>query len=217
MPMTYDDLTGAVLGDYRSFLSALSGLYLGVTTPGLAVTPSTITSVAHAAHDLGKTFIARADSEMTRYAAALEVDSNWFDAASTGVRVAVAQNVKTVIKKLRGQELGAAAMLKRASGGMGLLVQQKLGALEFRASDATGRLFDAATLMRTTIRQFAIQTAIDAAVTHAAAAGKTAFTVDYPNDPAHAGQGVEVPLSGEGLADARRRIFHPNTKAVPHV
>ncbi|MFT4064277.1 hypothetical protein [Paraburkholderia sp.] len=215
--MTYDDLTNPVMGAYASFLSALTGLYLGVTTPGMTVTPSTLASVTAQAHQLAGTFISNAESGMFSYARKLGVERASDANAFSAVRVAVAQNIKTVLKKLRGQELGSAALLKNATGGMGLLVQSKLGQLDFRVSDNAGRLFDAQTLMRTTIRQFAIQTTIDAAVMKAEAAGKRSFTVDYPNDPEHGGQGVEVPISGLGLAEARRKIFHPNTSAVPHV
>jgi hypothetical protein len=204
--MTYDDLTDPVMGDYRSFLSALTGMYLSVTTPGSFVTPHTVALVSSDAHRFAQTFIARAESEMMRYAAAQGVESAWLAPALAGVHVAVAQNIKTALKSVRGAELSPAAMLKNASGGIGLLVQQKLGKLDFRVTDARGRMFGAETLMRTTIRQFAVQTAFDAVAARAHAAGVDEVTVQHPDRP-------DERMS---FADARR-LFHPNTKAVPHV
>lgn len=217
--MTYDDLTQTVMGDYRSFLSALTGLYLGVTTPGTSVTPQTLTSVSTSAHALARTFIARAESEMTRYAATLHADaptSAWFATALSGVHVTVAQNIKTVMKRLRGAGTSPAAMLKNATGGMGLLVQSKLGALDFRASDAAGRMFEANTIMRTTIRQFAIQTSIEAVVFEANRRGQDVVFIERADASPE-----EVSIAGRhgylSLEEARRRVFHPNTKAVLHV
>jgi hypothetical protein len=217
--MSYDDLTQTVMGDYRSFLSALTGLYLGVTTPGATVTPQTLASVSTSAHALAKTFIARAESEMTRYAAALGVDpltSAWFATALSGVHVTVAQNIKTVMKRLRGAGTSPAAMLKNATGGMGLLVQSRLGALDFRASDAGGRMFEANTIMRTTIRQFAVQTAVDAVVLEAAGRSQDVVFIERADASPE-----EVSIAGKrgylSLEEARKRVFHPNTKAVLHV
>lgn len=216
--MTYDDFTNAVLADYRSFLSALTGLYLGVTTPGSTVSPQTLTNVSHNAHALAQTFFARADSEIARYEATLGEESGLSDAARAGLRVAVAQNIKTVIKSLRGAQQSSAAMLKDASGGMGLLLQKKLGSLEFRVSDSAGRMFEATVLVRTTLRMFAVQSAIDATVAKAAAAGKDVLVISHPNDPTYASHGVRVSISGAAgmtsLEEARRRVFHPNTQAV---
>jgi hypothetical protein len=214
--VTYDDFTNAVMGDYRSFLSALTGLYLGVTTPGSTVSPQTLTNVSHNAHALAQTFFARADSEMTRYEATLSEEGNLSDVTRAGLRVAVAQNIKTVMKSLRGAQQSPAAMLKGASGGMGLLLQKKLGSLEYRVADARGRMFEATVLMRTTLRHFAIQTAIDAVVSDANRRGQDVVFIERA-DASPEGVSISGKHGYLSLEEARRRIFHPNTKAVLHV
>jgi hypothetical protein len=208
--MAYDDLTNRIGVDYEALLFALRGLYLAAVAPGAHVTAASLTQLQREAHKLAHAFIERTDAALIAYASEVGADGSRIGSTLDMLRVALAQNIKTVTRAIAGGQTGVAAMLKGATGGMGQLVQQKIGGIEFKAQDSLGRKFPAQTLVKTTIRQFAVQASVDAVVGEAIRLNKDAIFVFTPD-------GYMQRVALKELPSVRQRIFHPNTRAEAKV
>jgi len=208
--MIYDDLTNRVTADYEALLFALRGLYLAQVAPGAAVTPASISNVQKEAHRLANAFVQRAEHEMLSYASEVGSDASRVGLALDTLKVTLAQNIKTVTRQIAGGQSGVASLLKGASGGMGQLVQQKIGGIDFKGTDSLGRKFDAMVLVKTAVRQFAVQSALDVVVNEAARLGLPWIFVKTPD-------GLVRKVRRDEFAAERSRTFHPNTRAEAFV
>lgn len=208
--MIYDDLTSRIGADYEALTFAFKGLYLAAVAPGAQVSPAAITRVQHEAHRLAHAFAERAKDEMTSYASEVGADASRVAYALDAIKVTLAQNVKGMVRAMRTGQTGVASMVKGATGGMGQLVQQRIGGLEFKAQDSLGRKFPAETLVKTAVRQFAVQTSLDVVLAEAERLGKDAISVVTPD-----GDAQRVKL--KDFPEQRARLFHPNTRLEAHV
>jgi hypothetical protein len=208
--MIYDDLTNRVTADYEALLFALRGLYLAQVAPGAAVTPASISNLTREAHRLANAFVQRAEHDMLSYASEVGSDASRVGYALDALKVTLAQNIKTLTRQIAAGQTGIASMLKGASGGMGQLVQQKVGGIDFKASDSLGRRFNAQTLVKTLIRQFAVQSAVDVVVQEAERLGSPWIFVKTPD-------GLARKVKVREFEAERARIFHPNTHAEAFV
>jgi hypothetical protein len=208
--MIYDDLTHRIGADYEALIFAFKGIYLAAVAPGAQLSPAALKSAEREAHRLAHAFLTRAEDEMTSYASEQGADASRVGYALDALKVTLAQNIKGVLRAMRVGQTGVASLVKGASGGMGQLVQQKIGGVEFKAQDSLGRKFPAETIVKTTVRQFAVQTSVDAAVAEAVRLGHDAIQVVTPD-----GDAQRVLL--KDLPEQRGRLFHPNTRLEAHV
>jgi hypothetical protein len=208
--MIYDDLTNRVTADYEALLFALRGLYLAQVAPGAAVTPASISNLQREAHRLANALALRAEHEMLSYASEVGSDASRVGFALDALKVTLAQNIKTVTQQIAAGQGGIASILKNESGGMGLLVQQKVGGIDFRSTDSLGRRFNSQVIVKTLVRQFAVQTAVDAVVLEADRRGQDHLWVKTPD-------GYAQRMTRAEFEQARQRLFHPNTRAEAFV
>ena len=105
-------------------------------------------------------------------------------------------------------------MLKTATGGMGLLVQQKVGAVEFKVTDTSGRKWDAKRLVHVVARDYAYQSWIDWQADMYANAGYDIMKTK--GDFLFSLRGAE---GYPPFEEIRGLVFHPNSNSmmVPYV
>lgn len=219
----YDEIAAKVAAQYELFLFALRGHYLTAMAPGSTVTPKLVSDMQEAAFRSAHSFLGAAETELRGYIAphadGAAVNALTVRARETlgHLRGLVNQNIGEAVKRMRvgGQDI--TTLLKDASGGMGLLLQKSLQKQAFTVRDTSGRTWEGPKLAKVIVRDFAVQSDLDAA-----AAGADLLRVTHP-DPEHQYAGLVFSVSGAdgypSLESIRPLVFHPNTKAkaVPHV
>lgn len=216
--MTHDDFAARLTDNYELLLMALVGRYQESRAPGVKVTPAVVSSLHVELFRLSRIFIESANAEIDNYMRPL------LDGASEQLhselmkrkkevqaltRRMVVENVRQVIQLTKTGIGSYIDMLKTASGGMGLLVQRKTGKIEFKATDMSGRKWDAVKLMRVVVRDYAYQSWIDQQID----------AHDQLHDDLMIASGGQIfSIRGsEGLPkveDVRRALFHPNSNAA---
>jgi hypothetical protein len=215
--MRYDDFAARVVAEYELLLMALEGRYQRIRAPGVEVTPRVINDLQRDAVGLFSTFLRTAIAEIDRYTAPMLSDGSdelrssiiqrRTDLASY-LNAFMVGNVLQVTKAARTGVLGVAALLKNATGAQGALVQARAGRIEWKATDTSGRTWQAITLMQTVMRDFAYQCYVDFELDAADAAGLDTVMTS------------KGPVSLADLEELRSRYFHPNAHTTfeePHV
>ncbi len=223
--MTYDEFATEVASEYSLFLFALSGAYLARVSPGRQVTPLLVKEFRADARRLSETFFDQLDRSVDSFMVTFgfgDTDSERETAFLNATHGMVAVNLAQINKQMISGSVNFGNVLKNASGAIGLLVQKKLGMIDFKIPDAAGRMWNAETLFRMTARDFAYQTYIDEQVAELRAGGNKLAKVIYP-DPTHKNHDGIISLDEEidgypTFASVRKVIFHPNANAeLTHV
>jgi hypothetical protein len=223
MTMRYEEFASSMMADYELYLYALMGRYQAIRAPGVEVTPQVVRLLEVDAYRLSKTFSQIASETIKGYANPMIAASSeeFVDSLAQRkkevevlIQSIVIENVRQIIHMTKTGFGGYISMLKDASGGMGLLVQQKIGTVEFKVTDTSGRKWEAKRLMRVIARDYAYQSWLDWQAS-------TYLDADYDimkakNDFLFSLKGTEGYPSFE---EVRGLIFHPNSNStmVPHV
>lgn len=226
--MIYDDFAKQAVDDYNLFLMALEARYRAIIGPGVLITPAVIKGFSKECDKLYVSFLNLMERSVGAYTQSVceERTPATFTAEfvlMVGLRKAAIENCVQMSKALRSRALTGAGVLKRVSGGLGLLLQRKLGEVEFVVYDTANRKWDAKRLVKTVVRDFAYQMWIDAVAAQLVKDGHALAQVRY-DDPSKAEREVIISLGDKpGVygtwADARREIFHTNSTArlTPYV
>ena len=168
--MNFDDLAMRLDAEYNLFLFALMGRYQQMRAPGVGVSPKAIADLNSEAHQLASTFYQTAASSLEGYLQPLleeasealsdKLTASKADTLNT-IRSMLLENVQQVVHLGKTGVQGVGALLKGAAGATGLLVQRQAGKIDFKASDSSGRKWNARTLMWVVVRDFAYQAWID--------------------------------------------------------
>lgn len=208
---SHDDFAAALVADYELLLMALEGRYQRVRSPGVEVTPRVVADLRGDALGLFQTFLQRAIAEIDHITHPLLADGSdelrsqiiarRTDVA-TYLNLFMLDNVAQVTKATRTGVQGISALLKHATGAQGALVQVRAGRIDWKVRDTSGRTWDALTLMRVVMRDFAYQCHVDAEVDRYRQAGLDAVLTS------------KGPLSLTDLEEMRDIYFHPNAHTV---
>jgi hypothetical protein len=218
----YDDLADRLTSEYGLLLFALFGRYQSMQAPGVEITPKALVDLQVDAYALGRAFYDIAKTEIDAYLRPMHVgDSEELDVALTHrkqevltlVRKMVVENVQQVTKLGRTGLGDYSRLIRDAHSATGLLIQRKVGTIDFKTTDTSDRKWDAKTLMRVVIRDFGYQSWLDTQFDEILASG-TDLATAYRNN--ESGIDMTFSITGdtpgyEALDDIRSRIFHPNS------
>ncbi|MFM0095673.1 hypothetical protein PQQ87_08670 [Paraburkholderia nemoris] len=221
--MDYVALTNAIMASYDVYLYAITGVYFSMQSPGAQVSPRLLNEFERVAHGIRKTFLGQVSDVLQGFQAdsGLSHDSPVMSDARTAaaalyddIDAIAGANMHSLRDRLAGKGAMLADMLKGASGGIGQLLQRKLEKPDFKAVDASGRKWDAKTLMRTMVRDYGYQSAIE----HQLAGMTGDLAVVTYADPEHANHGLVFSITGKtpgypSFGQIRSKIFHPNSTA----
>lgn len=168
--MVFDDLATRLSAEYALFLFALTGRYQQMRAPGIEITPREIVKLNGKAHELANTFYLIAERDVSDYLQPMLEDAS--ESARDGLivrkkevlsrlRAGLLENLHQVVKLARTGVGGVGSMLTGTTGAIGLLVQRQAGTIQFKATDAAGRKWDAEKLFKTLARDFAYQSWLD--------------------------------------------------------
>lgn len=216
--MVFDEFANQMSGEYRLFLFALSGRYSQMRAPGVEVTPYAITELKRDISQLAETFYQLAERSIDDYARELTAEASDELAKSIEsrrlatlkrVRTMLAENVESIGKVAKTGVSGVAALLKNATGPIGMLVQKKAGIIEYKLADTSGRKWDAEKLMSVVVRDFAYQSWIDSEVERLMIEGVDIVATQ---------NGHVMSLFGtpgyDYIGNVRGSVFHINSKQV---
>lgn len=210
--MLYDDLATRLTAEYDLFLYALSGRYQQMRAPGVAPSPRAVADLNYAAHELASTFYQIASRDVATY-----IDP-MIEAASESVADDLTQrkikvltlitsmlleNVHQVAKTARTGIIGPADILKGSTGAIGSLLQRMMAKIQFKATDTSGRKWDAEKLFRVVVRDFAYQAWLDTQAEKLSAAGIEMAT-----------NGINAVFPMREFEDVRAAYFHINSNAI---
>lgn len=221
--MTFDDLATRHAAEYALFLFALSGRYQQMRAPGAEIHPNAISDLYFDATQLSATFYDIASDSLDRYLEPMlaEASDDVADVLVTRKKEALAhiramtlENVRQVVTMARTGSHGIADILKGATGAIGLLVQRQAGKIQFKATDTSGRKWDADKLLRVIVRDFAYQSWLDCQADGFARAG-----YDLMQTPNGRVFSLLETTGYESFEAVRPEIFHINSNQimVPYV
>lgn len=211
--MLYDSLATRLTAEYDLFLYALSGRYQQMRAPGVAATPRAIADLNYKAHELASTFYQLASNEIATYIDPMIEDASESVAdrltqrkikVLTLITSMLLENVHQVVKTARTGIAGPGDMLKGSTGAIGSLLQRMMAKITFKATDTSGRKWDAEKLLRVIVRDFAYQSWLDQRIEELDAAGVTLITNN---------QNAVFPISE--FENVRAQYFHINSNAIP--
>jgi len=226
--MIYDEFAERVVAQYDMFLSALEGKYRAIVGPGVQITPAALSDFGNQAIRLGCVFLELAEREAATYAS--ETWSGQSEAYGEGakfdllmgLRSAVDENIVQLDKMLRNGAKDYKSVIKNAHGSVGLLLEKKLGTVEFSVYDTSNRKWEARRLVRAVVRDFAYQTWVDATIAEIRKTSNLA-RVRY-DDSSKADREIVVSLGEKPgvyktIDSVRHQVFHFNSTArlVPYV
>lgn len=216
--MYYDDFAERLAREYQLFLFALSGQYLGLATSGIEASPATVMQLQRSGAALRETFLDAANRNVADFVAAIGMDAQ--DASIGGFAAQMSeftrQNIDTLVARIKGVKTDTLDAMGEMHGAMGLLLQKKLSTPEFKLVTASGRSFEAASLVRSQARDFAYQASIRAELARFAAYTDLARVV-YP-DPEHKGHDAVFSITGKtagypSFQEIAMKVFHYNATA----
>lgn len=226
--MIYDEFAERVVAQYDMFLMALEGRYRAIVGPGVQITPAALSDFTNQSIRLGCVFLDLAEREAKSYAAETWAEQEevyggnaMFD-LMMGLRSAVDENITQLDKALRNGAKDYKSVIKNAHGSIGLLLQKKMGAVEFSIYDTSNRKWEARRLVKVVVRDFAYQMWIDATI---AEIKKTSNFAQVRYDDSSKAEREIILSLGEKLGvyktigSVRHQIFHINStaKLVPYV
>jgi len=215
--MIFDDFATKLKQDYDLFLFALAGRYLTLMAPGAEVSPHMVRQMQEQGAALAKTFLSSASARVDDFAqsyplADSDVRSARFKRELSNI---AAQNIYTLMQRMKGGAQNTLAGVKEAHGAIGLLLQQKLSNPDFRIKTPKGRSFDAASYLLAEARNYAYQSWIEFTLAQIAQTSDLA-QVNYPN-PEHVGHGTVFSISGQTPGyksfEQIKLMFHYNSTA----
>jgi hypothetical protein len=222
--MQYEDFAIRLKAEYELFLFALSGRYLSLMAPGADVSPMSINQFEQSARELRATFLQSANRAIVEQVSNVSVDEVTALAQGFGEEMArvSAENIGTLVTRMKGVKVNALDAVNNAHGAMGLLLQQKLATPEFNVTSASGRTFKAAPFVKAQARHFAYRTWLYQQMVGFSWEGDLAQVI-Y-DDPTHDNDGLVFSMSGAtpgypSFDDLIDTVFHYNAKAKigPHV
>lgn len=221
--MRFDALATRLSANYALFLYALSGRYQQLRAPGVEIYPNAISDLFFDATQLAATFYSAAESEIDNYLRPMIEDAT--DDVADGlvvrkkealshIRAMTLENVQQVVKAARTGIAGVGDMLKGSAGAIGLLLQRKVGKIEFKTTDTSGRRWNADTLFRVVVRDFAYQAWLDFEADRYAQAGQ-----DLMQTPKGRIFSLLETTGYDSFEAVRPEVFHINSNEVmvPHV
>ena len=222
MTMPYDTFAEVITANYRLFLKAIAGVYQGKIAAGVTISPSSITDFVKEAELMAETFISTLCREDALYSSELNNVDRSVELIR-GAKAAVVENIAQISKIMRIGAGEQGKSLRYSHGAIGLLLQRKLGAIEFKLYDTAGRKWDAVKLMEITSRDFAYQSWIDQQVRLLRNEG---ISIAYiQRDAARDSErgfafSIGEPVDGyPTFSEIRSKVFHVNSTAriVGHV
>jgi hypothetical protein len=154
------------------FLAALAGIYHESTVTGVAVSPASVKSILIRSREMANTFLESARSNLWEYVAVNGLTTS-ADGMIAQLERATTENVSQMEKMARVGIADHKRAMIGAHGAVGLLLQKKLGKIEFKLYDTSNRRWDAESLVLTTVRDFAYQAWLDQRVVNLADSGYT--------------------------------------------
>lgn len=222
--MRHDDLATRLSAEYALFLLALSGRYQQMRAPGVTVTPRAVNDLNYTAHELANTFYQIATDEIENYLRPMVEDASESVAdglvvrkkeALSHLRAMLLENAHQVVKTARTGITGAGNLLQGSVGAIGLLVQRQAGTIQFKATDTSGRKWDAEKLLKVVMRDFAYQAWIDFRLAQISAHGHDQAAAVARDVDGNVVAKAVFSISGEGrgpaLSEIRNVLFHPNS------
>ena len=213
----FDAFARRMSDNYALFLYALTGRYQQLRSPGISVSPRSVSDLERDVHNLARTFYAIANKEIDDLTSPMIEDGS--EELLSGlverkllilafVRGLLAENVHQVIYMAKTGTYGISRMMQ-AHGALGLLIQRQAGVIKFLATDTSRRKWEAKQLFAVAMRDFAYQCELDFTLDQIKESGATAILVVYPDDARNFVMDI-VDLT----AEKRASIFHPNSKAT---
>lgn len=154
--MPYDEFSARIESAYKLFLMALAGVYReSVITGAPRLSP----------HSLGQTKRSAALAEAKFLEIAARETRSHFGSHGEelliGLKRAASENVAQILRSVRAGLPNLGKTMTSARGGIGLLLQKKMGQVEFKLYDTADRRWDAEKLVAITVRDFAYQAWLD--------------------------------------------------------
>jgi len=223
--MIFNDFASRLAREYGLFLSALTGRYLSMMSPGTEVSPMSIAQMQSAGDAMRRTYMELADRSVRDFVAQMSGEAMVEATKDFLKRIdsMTAQNIELLVDRMKGMKNNALdAVKENMHGSMGLLLQRQLMNPEYTVKTASGRTYEALGLMTTEARHFAYRTWLHAEMAKLSWTGDLA-EVRYA-DPEHKNNGLVFSMSGNTLGypsfeDIADRVFHYNSTATiaPHV
>lgn len=157
--MPYDEFSARIESAYKLFLMALTGVYRGnVITGAQRLSP----------HSLGQAKRSAALAELRFLEIVSRDTATHFNGGGEelmiGLKKAASENVAQILRSIRVGLPNLGKTMTSAHGGIGLLLQKKMGQVEFKLYDTADRRWDAEKLVALTVRDFAYQAWLDDSV-----------------------------------------------------
>lgn len=218
--MNYVEFSKSVDDAYGLFQAALSGIYFGISGSNTEVSPHLLRDYKNRARVAAGAFL----NQLTAIADQFDtlVGQNPQESRITdfvhAARLIVAENIKTVERKMIEPKISLVSMLRSAAhGGIGMLAQRRASSVDFKSVDSAGRTWNSSKLMHFYARDFAYQTLIDSQLFKLKREGSVVAKVVYA-DENHVYQNLVLSLNNvvDGhptVAELRNVIFHPNASA----
>jgi hypothetical protein len=222
--MIYDDFGENSRREYDLFVFALTGRYLTLVAPGIAVSPMSIYTLRASGSMLRKAYLQSAfrmiDGYAQEYASARseQLALDWRRELERITEV----NIESLVLRLKGAARSELSLLDNVHGAMGTLLQQRLSSPELVVPTASGREYKAGPLVGAEARDFAYRAWLDSELERIAVTSDLAEVI-YPSAD-HEGHGRVFSISGATIgypsfALLEEDVFHFNANAMvkPHV
>lgn len=222
--MIYDDFGEDAGREYDLFIFALTGRYLSLRAPGIAVSPMSVESFKLSGAMLRKAFLQSANRMIDDYARdhvsarSEELVASW----RTELARITENNIASLVLRLKGGERNELSLLADVHGAMGLLLQRQLSSPELTVTTASGRQYKAGPLVRAEARDFAYRAWLSAELDRIGASSDLAEIAYASSDHENHGRVFSITGATPGypsFESLEEDVFHFNANAMvkPHV
>lgn len=211
--MPFDDFAHRLSAEYALFLLALAGRYQQIRAPGIEPYPGDVSDLSFDAGALASTFYSTAKFSLDKYLEPKIADATEEVAdglvvrkkeALARIRAMTLENVSQILTMARVGRVRFADVLRGPTGALGMLLQRRLGKIQFKTTDTAGRRWQAEKLFHFVVRDFAYQAWLDKRVEELRADGVTMIT-----------DGLNPAFSIDEFENVRGQYFHINSNAIP--
>ena len=226
--MIYDTFAKDFAIEYELFLMALSGIYQSKITAGVKVSSLAVSEIKRESHNLATAFLERSierlDNQIKGYVesasgpihddAIESIDARRQEAVKT-LQSALSENIIQVLRQMRRGGTDYSSLTKDEHGGIGYLIQNRVGKIKFVLVDSIGRKYEAVQFLRSAMRDAMYQIWIDVQIGQIKASEENTFLA-VNQDPE---KNVKFSFTEtEGMTtfnqENRKRAFHPNSTMI---